>query len=158
MINLKRSYIDYLICVFIVILIFFLDRLSKIEIIKQLESTSLYINDFVNFDLTWNTGIGFGFFSSNTGFVYNVISAIIGSVIIFIIYLIIKSKLIDKILFSVVIGGALGNFYDRLTFFAVPDFIDIHYKNFHWFTFNVADIFVTIGILTLITKDLLIKK
>ena len=158
MINLKRSYIDYLTCVFIVILIFFLDRLSKIEIIKQLESTSLYINDFVNFDLTWNTGIGFGFFSSNTGFVYNVISAIIGSVIIFIIYLIIKSKLIDKILFSVVIGGALGNFYDRLTFFAVPDFIDIHYKNFHWFTFNVADIFVTIGILTLITKDLLIKK
>ena len=70
------------------------------------------------------------------------------------ILLIIKSNFIDKILFSFVLGGAFGNFYDRLVFFAVPDFIDVHYQNFHWFTFNIADIFITLGIITLVTKDL----
>ena len=93
----------------------------------------------------------------NSSLVYNTISGIIGLIIIFIIYLMIKSKILDKILFSAVLGGALGNLYDRLTYFAVPDFIDIHYERFHWFTFNIADIFITIGILGLIGKDLFIK-
>ena len=66
--------------------------------------------------------------------------------------------MVDKILFSIVLGGALGNFYDRLIFFAVPDFIDLHYQNFHWFTFNIADIFITVGILMIIIKDLFFKK
>ena len=74
------------------------------------------------------------------------------------IYLIVKSNFLDKMLFSLVMGGALGNFYDRLVYFAVPDFIDIHYQNFHWFTFNIADIFITLGIVTIIFKDLLFKK
>ena len=78
-------------------------------------------------------------------------------VIIFLVYLIIKSKFIDKILFSMVVGGAIGNFYDRLAYLAVPDFIDIHYQSFHWFTFNIADIFITAGISSLIIKDLFIK-
>ena len=85
------------------------------------------------------------------------ITGIICFVIVFLIYLIIKSKTIDKILFSLILGGAIGNVYDRITYFAVPDFIDIHYKNFHWFTFNVADIFITIGILMILTKDLFFK-
>ena len=76
----------------------------------------------------------------------------------FLIYLIIKKNFIDKVLFSLILGGALGNFYDRLTYFAVPDFIDIHYKNFHWFTFNIADIFITVGIIILIIKDFNLKK
>ena len=147
-----------LICSLIVIFIFFLDRLSKIKIINhQVNNNQIYINDYINFELIWNNGIGFGLLSSNSSLVYNTISGIIGLIIIFIIYLMIKSKILDKILFSAVLGGALGNLYDRLTYFAVPDFIDIHYERFHWFTFNIADIFITIGILGLIGKDLFIK-
>ena len=147
-----------LICSLIVIFIFFLDRLSKIKIINhQVNNNQIYINDYMNFELIWNNGIGFGLLSSNSSLVYNTISGIIGLIIIFIIYLMIKSKILDKILFSAVLGGALGNLYDRLTYFAVPDFIDIHYVRFHWFTFNIADIFITIGILGLIGKDLFIK-
>ena len=78
--------------------------------------------------------------------------------IIFLIYLVLKAKFLEKILFSLIIGGAIGNFYDRVVYFAVPDFIDMHYKNFHWFTFNIADIFITLGIITIILKDLLEKK
>ena len=86
------------------------------------------------------------------------ISTTIGLVIFFLIYLIVKSKNIDKILFSLILGGAIGNFYDRLVYFAVPDFIDIHYNNFHWFTFNIADIFISIGIIMIVLKDFLFKK
>lgn len=147
-----------LICSLIVIFIFFLDRLSKIKIINhQVNNNQIYINDYMNFELIWNNGIGFGLLSSNSSLVYNTISGIIGLIIIFIIYLMIKSKILDKILFSAVLGGALGNLYDRLTYFAVPDFIDIHYERFHWFTFNIADIFITIGIITIILKDLFTK-
>ena len=96
--------------------------------------------------------------SSNSNLIYNFISSVIGGIIIFLIYLIIKKNFIDKILFSFIIGGALGNFYDRLTYYAVPDFIDIHYKSFHWFTFNIADIFITLGIIILIIKDFLKKR
>ena len=147
-----------LFCLLIIILIFVSDRISKIKIINhQIDNNRVYINDFMNFDLVWNTGIGFGFLSSNSDLVYNLITIIIGAIIIFLIYLIVKSNFLDKTLFSLVMGGALGNFYDRLVYFAVPDFIDIHYQNFHWFTFNIADIFITIGIIMLISKDLFLK-
>ena len=141
----------------IISLIFFLDRYSKIKIINNFNENVLYINDFVNFNLIWNTGIGFGFLSTNSDLIYNSITGVIFLVIAFLIYLIMKSKMIDKILFSLILGGALGNVYDRLTYFAVPDFIDIHYKNFHWFTFNIADVFITIGIVILLAKDLIFK-
>ncbi len=147
-----------LICFLIIILTFFLDRISKIKILDhQLYNNRVYINDFINFDLVWNTGVGFGLFSFNSNLIYNSISAIIGIVIIFLIYWLIKSVFIDKIFISLVLGGALGNFYDRLTYNAVPDFIDIHYKDLHWFTFNMADIFITIGIIMLLGKELFIK-
>ena len=147
-----------LICFLIVILTFSFDRISKIQIIDhQTENNQIYINDFINFDLVWNTGIGFGFFSSNSYIIYNSITAVICAIIIFIIYLIIKSLFIDKLFLSLVLGGALGNLYDRLTYYAVPDFIDIHYKGFHWFTFNMADIFITVGIIMLLIKELFIK-
>jgi len=142
----------------IVSLIFFLDRYSKIQIINNLNEKNLYINDFVNFNLVWNTGIGFGFFSTSSNLIYNSITGIICIVVIFLIYLILKSKMTEKILFSMILGGAIGNVYDRLTYFAVPDFIDIHYNNFHWFTFNIADIFISLGIILIIFNDILFKK
>ena len=147
-----------LICFLIVILTFSFDRISKIQIIDhQTENNQIYINDFINFDLVWNTGIGFGLFSSNSNIIYNSITATICAIIIFIIYLIIKSLFMDKLFLSLILGGALGNLYDRLTYYAVPDFIDIHYKGFHWFTFNMADIFITVGIIMLLIKELFIK-
>ncbi len=147
-----------LICFLIVILIFSFDRISKIKIIDhQTENTQVYINNFVNFDLVWNTGIGFGLLSSNSNIIYNSITAIICAIIIFIIYLIVKSLFMDKLFLSMVLGGALGNLYDRFTYHAVPDFIDIHYKGFHWFTFNMADIFITAGIIMLLIKEIFIK-
>ena len=159
-----RNYYSHLIkkenfiSLFIVILIFFFDRISKIKIIKhQQENSLIYINDFINFDLVWNIGIGFGLLSSDSNLIYNSITLVICMVIFFLVYLIIQSKLIDKILFSLILGGALGNFYDRLTYKAVPDFIDIHYDKFHWFTFNIADIFISLSIVLLIIKDLFLK-
>ncbi len=145
-------------CLIIIFFVFTIDRYSKIGIIRNFTDTSFYLNDFLNFDLVWNTGIGFGFLSTDSSLIYNLITGIICIVIMFLIYLIVKSKTSDKILFSMILGGAMGNVYDRLTYFAVPDFIDIHYKNFHWFTFNIADIFITLGIILIILNDLLIKK
>ena len=137
----------------IILLIFGLDRYSKIEIINNFSDTIVYLNDFLNLDLIWNTGIGFGLLKSNTALFYNLISTLIGLVVIILFFLALRSKSFDKIIYSIIIGGALGNFYDRVFYNAVPDFIDIHYRNFHWFTFNIADIFITVGIIALIIYD-----
>tara|TARA_A100000164_G_C21618929_1_gene635647 strand:- start:37 stop:537 length:501 start_codon:yes stop_codon:yes gene_type:complete len=159
----KNKFLDQLnfknlICFFIILITFIFDRFTKIKIIElQTNNNSLFLNEYINLDLVWNTGIGFGLLSSDSNVIYNLITGVICFVIIFLIYIVTKSKMIDKILFSLILGGALGNVYDRFTYFAVPDFIDIHYKNFHWFTFNIADIFITVGILVFITKDLLFK-
>ena len=142
----------------IVLLIFALDRYTKIEIINNFSETSIYINDFINFDLVWNTGIGFGLFQSSSSLLYNSISLLIAFVILFLVYLLIISDKLDKISLSLIIGGAIGNFYDRMIFKAVPDFIDLHYKNFHWFTFNVADILISLGIIIFLIKGLLESK
>ena len=139
--------------------IFFFDRITKIAIIKhQLKNQSIFVNDYLNFDLVWNTGIGFGLLSQSANIYYHLISLLISLVIIFIIYLIIKADFVEKILFSLILGGAIGNLYDRLIYLAVPDFIDFHVNQFHWFTFNIADIFITIGIILIIIKDILLKK
>tara|TARA_X000001036_G_C20556898_1_gene756710 strand:+ start:151 stop:669 length:519 start_codon:yes stop_codon:yes gene_type:complete len=158
MTSLKQFNRNNLICVLLVTLIFFFDRISKIKIIDlQLNNDRIYINDFINLDLVWNSGIGFGLLSSNSSLVYNSITALIGIILIVIIVMIVKSNLSEKILYSVILGGALGNFYDRIVYFSVPDFIDLHYERFHWFTFNIADIFITIGILLLIIKEIFLK-
>ncbi len=158
-ISLKSLFqIKNLLCLFSISFIFIIDRVSKIKAIDQLvDQNNLYINDFLNFSLVWNTGIGFGLLSANTNIVYNLITMLIGVIIIFLFYLVTKSNFSEKLLFSIVIGGALGNLYDRVFFMAVPDFIDIHYQNFHWFTFNIADIFITLGIMMLIIKELIFK-
>ena len=143
----------------LIIFSFFTDRLSKIYAIKHLMNNDGYrVNDFLNFDLVWNTGIGFGLFSVEANITYHLISLLIFIVIIFLFYLITKAKFTDKILFSMIVGGAIGNLYDRLVYFAVPDFIDFHINQFHWFTFNIADIFISIGIILIIIKDLSLSK
>ncbi len=152
---LKKENFYFLI---IILFIFSLDRYSKIRIINDFSDTSFYLNDFLNFDLTWNTGIGFGLLSTSSNVIYNLVTLIISSVIIFLVYFILKSERFDKFCFSLIISGALGNLYDRFFFNAVPDFIDIHYKNVHWFTFNVADIFITLGIAIFLMKDMIVKK
>ena len=142
----------------IISVIFFLDRYSKFEILRNFSENSFYVNDFLNFYLIWNTGIGFGLLSFDTNLIYNLITTLIGLVIIILIMIGIKSESSEKIIFSIIIGGALGNFYDRIVFNAVPDFIDLHYGNFHWFTFNVADIFITIGVIAFLIKGFFLKK
>ena len=142
----------------IISLIFFLDRYSKFEILRNFRENSFYVNDFLNFYLIWNTGIGFGLLSFDTNLIYNLITTLIGLLIIILIMIGIKSESSEKIIFSIIVGGALGNFYDRIVFNAVPDFIDLHYGNFHWFTFNVADIFITIGVIAFLIKGFFLKK
>ena len=140
-----------------VVTIFFLDRLSKLQIINNLNEASYYVNDFINLELIWNIGIGFGLLSTVDSLFYNLVTLIIGLVILYLFYLLILSDKIGKLIYSIIIGGALGNFYDRLVYRAVPDFIDLHYNNFHWFVFNLADIFISIGIIFLILEGFLRK-
>ena len=143
----------------LIIFIFALDRVTKLGIINhQLSNSSLFVNNFLNLELVWNTGIGFGLFSQNANIYYHATSLVIFLVILYLIYLINKANLVEKILFTLILGGALGNFYDRVVYFAVPDFIDFHIDNFHWFTFNIADIFITIGIILIIAKDVISNK
>lgn len=141
----------------IILVIFFIDRISKINIINNFSENSYFINSFTNLDLIWNVGIGFGFLSTDSNLIYGLITLFIALVILMLIYVLIMSNNLDKLIYSMIIGGAIGNFYDRLMFKAVPDFIDLHYNNFHWFTFNVADIFITVGIMIFILRSFFVK-
>ena len=147
---IKKENIYYLL---LVLTIFSLDRFSKEIIINNYSNNTYFINEYLNLDLIWNTGIGFGILSTDTNLLYNLITLVILIVILTLIYFITISSRADKFIYSIIIGGALGNFFDRLMFKAVPDFIDLHYNNFHWFTFNIADIFITIGILFFVFKE-----
>ena len=140
----------------IVVIAFLLDRITKIKIISyQSSNNEIYVNDYLNLELVWNTGIGFGLFNMEANFLYHLISLLILIIIFFVIFIIIKSSNIEKFFYSMILGGAFGNFYDRVSYYAVPDFIDIHYNNFHWFTFNIADIFITSGIILILTRELI---
>ena len=141
--------------------VFFLDRLSKIYLLNlQANGTDIdfYVFPFLNFNLVWNTGIGFVLISLETNIFYHILTLIIAAVNIVLIFFIIKSKGIYVYLLALIIGGSLGNLFDRIYYYAVPDFIDFHIGNFHWFVFNVADIFITVGIIGLMLKELLKKE
>ena len=141
----------------IIIICFTIDRISKYFVIKSsFENVSL--NEFLNIDLVWNTGIGFGLFQLQPDIWYHILSVFIFSIILIVIYLGLREKSFIRYGYALIVGGAIGNLYDRITFYAVPDFIDLHYENFHWFTFNIADIFVTIGIIFLIMFEILKSK
>ena len=147
--------------IIVVLILFSLDRISKIYLLN-LQSSGInidfYINSFLNFYLVWNTGIGFGLASMETNIYYHILTLIISIINIGLIFLLIKSKEINAYLFALIIGGSLGNLFDRLYYYAVPDFIDLHVGHFHWFIFNIADIFITVGIIGLIFVELLKKK
>ena len=145
----------------IIFFIFFLDRISKIYILNLAENegvVDITMNSFLNIILVWNSGIGFGLLQFDGNLIYNLITLLIIIVNFIIIYLIFNSTRLHQILFSMILGGSLGNLYDRISYSAVPDFIDLNYSGYHWFVFNVADIFISIGIFTLIFLELFIKK
>ena len=154
--NLKKFFFSFI----IVIIIFAFDRFSKLYILNLAEAekyVDIYFNTFLNFHLIWNTGIGFGLFSSGINFYYNLITILIVFINIIILIMIIKSKNYKLFFLLMVLGWSFGNLFDRLYYHAVPDFIDIHYGSFHWFVFNVADIFITIGIICLIIVEFILN-
>ena len=147
--------------IIIILAIFFIDRATKIYLINlQTSGTDIdfYIFPFLNFYLVWNTGIGFGLASLEANIFYHILTAIITIVNLVLIFFLLKVRGIYSYLLALIIGGSLGNLFDRIYYYAVPDFIDIHLGNFHWFIFNVADIFITVGIISLIFIELLKKK
>ena len=147
--------------ILIVIIIFLLDRISKLYVIHLdgiLLNSEIITSKFINIQLIWNEGVAFGLFAFDDKFFYNLITGFIIIIILILIYFIRRSRGIEKYSFLIILAGALGNVFDRFFYSAVPDFIDIHYQNFHWFIFNVADIFITLGVLLLIFSELLIKK
>ena len=150
----KENIFIFLIILFCV----FLDRYTKNEVIINFSENVYFINNFINIDLIWNTGIGFGFLSTESSLIYNLVSALVGAVIVILCYFTIFSEVTDKLIYAIIIGGAIGNFYDRLFFNAVPDFIDLHYDRYHWFTFNIADIFITLGIIIFLINEFLKNK
>ena len=150
-----------LICLLTIISVFFLDRISKIKIVQHHllnENGRIYLNDYLNLELIWNTGIGFGLLNLEAGIIYNSISIFIFLIVLVIVFFLIKSDFKEGFLYALIIGGAIGNLYDRAIYFAVPDFIDFHIGNYHWFTFNIADIFISVGIILLVIKEVKYKK
>ena len=155
---LKKYSIKILTNFFIVIIIFGLDRISKLYVLNLAETdqyVNIYINKFLNFHLIWNTGVGFGLFSSDTNFYYNLITLLIILINVIILIMIFKSSNYKFFLLLIILGGSLGNLFDRIYYKAVPDFLDLHYNDFHWYIFNVADIFITLGIICLILAEFL---
>ena len=147
--------------IIIILSIFFFDRFTKIYLINlQSAGTDIdfYIFPFLNFYLIWNTGIGFGLVAMETNIYYHILTSIIVTINICLIFFLIKSKGIHVYLIALIIGGSLGNLFDRIYYYAVPDFIDLHLGEYHWFIFNVADIFITVGIIGLILIELLKKE
>ena len=147
--------------IIIILVTFFLDRGAKIYLLNlQATGTDIdyYIFPFLNFYLVWNTGIGFGLISLESNIMYHMLTVIILVINIVLIIFLIKSKGIAAYLVALIIGGALGNLFDRIYYYAVPDFIDLHFGDFHWFIFNVADIFITVGIIGLVFIELFRKE
>ena len=152
-INLKNFYLNLA----IILIVFIFDRITKLYILKLAEveaSVDIYITSYLNLFLIWNKGIAFGLFSINGSIIYNSITILIGLIIVTILFMMLKNNNIQRYFFALIAGGALGNIYDRIVYTAVPDFIDLHFYGFHWFVFNVADIFITIGVFCLILVEL----
>ena len=145
----------------LVLIIFCVDRISKIyvtELVEKTDVSELYLTSFLNLYLVWNTGIAFGLFSFSNEFTYNLFTTLIILINAIIIYLVIITKDFRKYFFLMILGGSFGNLFDRLYYGSVPDFIDFHIGNFHWFIFNIADIFITAGVICLILAEVLYKK
>ena len=147
--------------IIIISFIFFLDRITKIYLLNLQENGTdidFYINSFLNFYLVWNSGIGFGLVSMEANIYYHILTGIIVLVNAVLVYLLVKSKDLYTYMLALIIGGSLGNLFDRIYYHAVPDFIDFHFANYHWFIFNIADIFITLGIIGLLFIELTKKE
>ena len=156
-VNFKKTLLNSI----IVLVIFLADRISKIYILKiaELENiVDIYLTSYLNFYLIWNKGIAFGLFSFDENFIYQSISLVIFTISIVLIIMIVKSEGFKKYSIILILGGALGNLFDRIYYSAVPDFIDLHFQGYHWFVFNVADIFITFGVICLILSEINLKK
>ena len=155
--NFKRN----IIFISIFILIFTFDRLSKLYILNLAEineTLNLYVTPFLNFYLIWNKGIAFGLFSFDKNFIYTSITFLIIFITLVILVLAVRSNDYKGYFFIIIFSGSIGNLYDRIYYSAVPDFIDFHINNYHWFIFNVADIFITLGVICLILDELFFYK
>jgi signal peptidase II len=156
-INFKKILQNFI----IILAIFLTDRISKIYILKiaQIEnSVDIYLTEYLNFYLIWNKGIAFGMLSFNETSIYNTITIIISLITVIILVMAIRNKGFKQYSLLFIFGGSLGNLFDRIYYSAVPDFIDIHINNFHWFVFNVADIFITLGVICLIYAEIFDNK
>ena len=141
----------------VTLFIFLIDRISKIYIInldKKSLGSEIFYSKYLNISLIWNEGIAFGLFSFSEKLIYNSLTIVILIIILTIIFMTIKSEGLKKYSLLMILGGAFGNIFDRIFYKAVPDFIDFHYENFHWFIFNVADIFITLGVIFMILLEL----
>ena len=145
----KKFYSNILVILFI----FFLDRITK-KIVINLDQENfgqqIFLSEYLDIALIWNQGIAFGLFSFDEKYTYNILTTLIALVILIILFMILKNDGFKRFSLLLIMGGALGNLYDRIFFSAVPDFFDFHVGNFHWFIFNVADIFITIGVIFMI--------
>ena len=158
---LKNNFKRNIIYIFIFILIFAIDRFSKLYILNLAEmndALNLYVASFLNFYLIWNKGIAFGLFSFDQNFIYNFITFLITTITIIVLIIAIKSRDYKGYFFMSIFSGSVGNLYDRIYYSAVPDFIDFHLNDFHWFIFNVADIFISLGVICLIFVEIFFKK
>jgi len=154
----KKNYKIYLFYLILVLILFAIDRVTKIYILNIVDNVgvvNISINKFINLILVWNSGIGFGLIPTENRIIYNFISLVIILINILLIYFCISADKVRSIFFLIIIGGSLGNLFDRIYYSAVPDFIDFYYKDFHWFIFNFADIFISIGVFCLIFIELL---
>ena len=158
---LEKNYKKILLNLLALIFIFALDRISKLYIIKLAEinnSVDIYLSSYLNLNLIWNKGIAFGMLSFDESVIYNFITILIIIVNFIILIMIVRSKDIKCYFWIFILGGSMGNLFDRLYYYAVPDFIDFHINRFHWFIFNVADIFISLGVICLIFVELFLNK
>ena len=154
---IKKNILNFL----FILIIFFVDRASKILIIKSSQlngNSNLEITQFLNLNLIWNEGIAFGLFSFEQKIYYNLMTLLIVLITLVILWMILKTSSFEKFAYMMIFGGSLGNIFDRIQYSAVPDFIDFHINNFHWFIFNVADIFISLGVILLICFEIFLKK
>ena len=153
----KKFFWDF----FFIFSIFLIDRVTKILMIHSAEilgKTTITVTSFLNLNLIWNNGIAFGLFSFDQKIYYNFLTVLIILITLIIFWMILRTEKFERFAFMMIFGGSLGNIFDRLFYSAVPDFIDFHVKNYHWFIFNVADIFITFGVIMLIYHEVFFKK
>ena len=159
--NLKIINNNFYLNLIIILSIFALDRLTKFYVIyldKINSGAEIFSSKFLNIYLIWNEGIAFGLFSFQEKNLYNFFTIFIFIIITIITFMLVNTKDFKKYPLILILGGALGNFFDRIFYNAVPDFIDFHVGEFHWFIFNVADIFITFGVIFMILVEIIGSK